>query len=230
MKKKHIVLLIALVILFSCVILLLIKFSDKVELKETLKEAYIASNENEVILYDSEYKEVVKLTRGIKVNVYSKELTNEDKKYKKIEYKNKEYLVDIDNVVLKEKDVVKEDTLYVRTSSTIYKDLETAEILSFVKKGEKVEIIGFDKLNEDGTVNKYKIKYNNNEGYIYSKYLVTTEEESKKVYSENGIQEYMSKMGSALGGGNALNLDYYPYEKPKFEDNVMPDEVRSLYI
>ena len=40
----------------------------------------------------------------------------------------------------------------------------------------------------------------------------------------------MAKMGDYLGGGSALNLDYYPYEKPKFEDNIMPDEVRALYI
>ena len=40
----------------------------------------------------------------------------------------------------------------------------------------------------------------------------------------------MKKMGDSLGGGNANNLDYYPYEKPKFKNNVMPDEVRALYI
>ena len=44
------------------------------------------------------------------------------------------------------------------------------------------------------------------------------------------INEYLSKMGDYLGGGSALNLDYYPYEKPKFKDNVMPSNVRALYI
>ena len=37
-------------------------------------------------------------------------------------------------------------------------------------------------------------------------------------------------MGSSLGGGNATNLDYYPYEKGNFEDNKMPVETRTLYI
>ena len=44
------------------------------------------------------------------------------------------------------------------------------------------------------------------------------------------IQAFMSNMGNWLGGGTATELDYYPYEKPKFKDNVMPDEVRAIYI
>lgn len=230
MNKKHILRILMLVFLLIVTILVIIKFSGKINLKETPNTGYIASDNNEVILYDEEYNESIKLTRGSKVYVYSKEITNENNTYKKVKYKNKEYLVNINNLVKDSNDVVKENTLYIRTSTTIYKNLDSAQILSFVKKGESVEIIGFDKLNKDGSVNKYKIKYNGYEGYVYSKYLVTALEESKKVYDENGLQEYMSKMGSSLGGGNAVNLDYYPYEKPKFKDNVMPSEVRALYI
>lgn len=230
MKKKHIFGLIILLFLAVITILLAIKFAPTKTLEETPITHYVASDSYEVTLYDTEYNESLKLTRGNKVYVYSKETVNDDTTYKRVKYDKKEYLINVKNLVKKENDVVKENELFVRTNTTIYKNLDTAEILSFVKKGEKVEIVGFDKLNEDGSVNKYKIKYNNYEGYVYSKYLVKTLEESKKVYSENGIQEYMSSMGSALGGGNALNLDYYPYEKPNFEDNIMPDEVRALYI
>lgn len=228
--KKHILRISILIFLLAITILLIFKFSGKVNLSETPVTNYIASDINEVVLYDKEYNESMKLTRGNKVYVYSKKITNEDNTYKKIKYKDKEYLINVNNLVKEEKSVVKEEKLYVRTNSTIYKSLDSAEILSYVKKGETVEIIGFDKLNEDGSVNKYKIKYNGYEGYIYSKYLVKTEEDSKKLYEENNIQEYMKKMGNTLGGGSAVNLDYYPYEKPKFEDNVMPDEVRALYI
>ena len=228
--KKHILRISILIFLLVITILIIIKFSGKVNLKETPNTGYIASDNSEVILYDEEYNESLKLTRGNKVYVYEKEISNENNTYKKIKYDDKEYLVNINNLVKKEESVVKEEKLYVRTNTTIYKNLESAEILSYVKKGEVVEIIGFDKLNEDGSVNKYKIKYNGNEGYVFSKYLVSTEAESKKLYNENNLQEYMKKMGNTLGGGSAVNLDYYPYEKPKFEDNVMPDEVRALYI
>ena len=230
MRKKHGLSFFILIFLLIVSVLLLSKFNTKIELNETPKLGFVASTHKQITLYDLEYTESLKLTRGTKIYVYSSDIVNEDITYKKIKYNNTEYLVNVNNIVNKSEEVVREQELYVRTSSTIYKTLDTAEILSFVKKGEKVEIIGFDKLNDDGSVNKYKIRYKNYEGYIYSKYLVETEEESKKVYSENGIQEYMSKMGSSLGGGNALNLDYYPYEKPKFEDNVMPEEARTLYL
>ena len=230
MKKKHIILLISLFVLLGALGCGIFMFMDKKTVPEVPVKSFVASDSYEAILYDTEYNESLKLTRGSEVYVYSSEIKTEDVTYKKVKYNNKEYLMNINNIVKQSEDVVKENELFVRTSSTIYKSTDTAEILSHVKKGEKVEVVGFDKLNEDGSVNKYKIKYNGYEGYVYSKYLVETEEESKQVYNENGIQEYMQGMGSSLGGGNALNLDYYPYEKPKFEDNVMPEEVRSLYL
>jgi len=223
-----------LMFLFVILIILCLVFVFKLVFKEEKieipTEGYVASDFNEVTLYDIEYNESIKLRRGDLIYFYSEDIINENNTYKKISYNDQNYLINVNNLVLDINDVVTIDNLYVRTSTTIYKTSNTAEILSFVKKGEKVEIIGYDKLDSSGNVEKYKVRYNGYEGYLYSKYLVATEEESKKVYSENGIQEYMAKMGSAYGGGNALNLDYYPYEKPKFENNIMPNEARTLYI
>ena len=154
---KHILGLIIFLIVIGVGVVLGYKYLPTKTVPEKPKTEYIASDLTEVILYDTEYNESLKLVRGSKVYVYSKEIVNEDSTYKKVTYDNKEYLVNINNLVKKEKDVVKENELYVRTSTTIYKDMDTAEILSFVKKGEKVEVVGFDKINEDGTVNKYKI-------------------------------------------------------------------------
>ena len=66
---------------------------------------------------------------------------------------------------------------------------------------------------EDGSVIKYKEKYGEDSGYIYSNYLVKTEEESLKPYDEN-IQNIIWDF---LGSGNATELDYYPYEKPSLK-------------
>ena len=208
---------------------MLMSFFKKDETKESIQTNYISSETSEVILYDLEYNESIKISRGEKVNVYNFKEKKEDDIYIKIKYNDEFYLINQNNLVSNEQDIVKEKELFVRTNLTVYKDSSSSKILSYIKKGERVEIIGFDKL-EVGIVNKYKIKYNDIEGYVYGKYLVTTEEESKKVYDEKGIQEYMSKMGNTLGGGTATNLDYYPYEKANFENNKMPDEVRSLYI
>lgn len=209
-------------------VVLCFMYKDKFK-EEIVVTNFIASNEFTVPVYDNDYNEVAKLTRGTKVSKYEKVYVKEDKQYEKIEYNGNFYIVNVENLVDNIEDVVKETELYVRTSATVYKDGDSSKILSFVKKGSKVDIIGYSGLLEDGSVTRYKIKSGENNGYIYSKYLVKTEEESIKPYSED-IQNFMANMGDWLGGGTATELDYYPYEKPKFKDNVMPDEVRAIYI
>ncbi len=219
------VLLVALLILF-----LVKKVSKNLTSKNSTSVVYICSDKTKVKLYDMDKNEAEEIVRGTEVINYKYEEQVDDKTYTKIKYNGTIYLIDSDNISTEKQDIVKEKEMYVRTNTTTYKDDSSAKIVGLVKKGEKVEIIGYDKLNEDGTVNKYKIKYNDEEAYVYAKYLVYTEAESLEKYDENGLQEYLSKMGDTLGGGTATNLDYYPYEKPKFEDNVMPDEVRAFYI
>ena len=102
MKKKHILGLATLLVLLTVTILLVVKFGFNETLKETPKKAFIASSGEEVILYDSEYKESLKLTRGSNVYVYSSEIKNEEEVYKKIKYNDNEYLVKLNNVVLRE--------------------------------------------------------------------------------------------------------------------------------
>ena len=231
MKKKSngfINFLIALTII-SLIVLVVLSIYNKETVEEKTEEKYTSGETSQIILYDLEYKEDIKINRGEKVNTYCFKEKKENNIYVKIKYKDKFYLVDENNLTSKKEEIIKEKELFIRTNLTVYKDDKSSKILSYIKKGEKVEIIGYDKL-ENGVVNKYKIKYNDIEGYVYGKYLVNTLEESKKVYEENGIQEYMSKMGNSLGGGTATNLDYYSYEKVNFENNKMPDEVRSLYI
>ena len=54
---------------------------------------------------------------------------------------------------------------------------------------------------------------------------------------ENGEAQYDAELyqlhasrGDSWGGGDAAGLDYYPVEKGAIEGNVMPDEVRALYL
>lgn len=236
-KKKNkikivpVIMFLMFLILFIFLIVNVTKNNNKSENEENKENiVYISSDENTTKLFDTEYNEVNNIKRGTEVINYKYKEKVGDIIYTKIKYDGKIYLINNDNITKEKQDIVKEKEMYVRTNTTTYKDEKNAKILGLVKKGEKVDIIGYDKLNSDGSVNKYKIKHNNEDAYVYSKYLVKTEEESMKVYDENNIQEYLSKMGNTLGGGTATNLDYYPYEKPKFEDNVMPDEVRAFYI
>lgn len=229
MKRSKICLFIVFVLILSLLTILIVFKKDNNKNGKTIYE-FVASNQNIVSLYDLNYKNSLNIYRGTKVQVLSKKIKDGDKIYSKIKYNNKEYLIEDDNLSPVLANTVKEKEMYVRTNTMIYSDATTSKILSLIKKGDKVDIIGFDKLDNLGNVNKYNVKINDETGYVYGKYLVLTKEDSDKVYTENGIQEYMSKMGDYLGGGSASNLDFFPYEKPKFENNKMPDEVRALYI
>ena len=102
MKKRHIFGLVTLLFLLVIVILLLIKFLPTKEIEETPTISYIASNTYDAVLYDSEYNEALKLIRGSKIYVYSKDIVNDENTYKKVKYNNNEYLISVNNIVDKD--------------------------------------------------------------------------------------------------------------------------------
>ena len=83
---------------------------------------------------------------------------------------------------------------------------------------------------EDGTVNVYQVKNGDITGYVYGKYMVFNEEDAKANYNAEVYDPIHSAIKNSYGGGEAINLDFYPVDKPKFEDNVMPEAVYSLYL
>ncbi len=196
----------------------------------TSDKMFVASNTLTVPLYDLNYNEVEQLKRGTEVIVNGDKIVNNNQEYYKVSYNKNEYYILVEDLVKEEKDVVKEKEMYVRSSLTLYEDVDSISIKGLIKKGEKIQILGYNNLNEDGSVDVYKVKYNDQEGYVYGKYLVNNEEDSLKNYDEEESYQIHKKRGDSWGGGDAGSLDYYPYEKPKFENNVMPSEVRSLYM
>ena len=195
------------------------------------KIGYVASAFATTNLYDSEFNESNKIVRGEEIKVSNKEYKDANEKiYYKVTSLKENYYIPKENFSLEKENCVLEKELFVRTYVTVYKDLNSAEIVSTVDKGKKVDIIGYDKLLEDGTINKYKIKYQDIEGYVYAKYLVATESEALLNYDEEGTYLLHTKNTDPYGVGTAKNLDFYPREKEKFEGNVMPSEVRAFYL
>lgn len=188
---------------------------------------YIRSGNLKVKLLNEEKEEVLDLPRGTKVDYYVN-LDNDN--ISKIKYDNKEYYINKDNLVDDIKKVISETEVYVRTSYNINKDLDSVDLLSLVTKGEKLEITGFDKINSDGSVNMYKIKYNDEEGYFYAKYTTLLESDALSNYDYNGAYEVHTKQKNVYGGGDGASLDYFPVSKPTFSDNKMPNPVYSLYL
>lgn len=198
---------------------------------------YLAGDTNKVTTYimdeDNNLKENSELVRGKKVIYSGKKVDMNDNEYLLIEFDNKEYYVNAKQLVKNVKDVVLEKERYVRTSVTVYENETDSKIASFIKKGNKLDITGYDKLLDDGNVNMYKIKYNDTEGYVYSKYLVNDKESADSVYNENGVYDIHKDRkfkGRELYGGKASTLDYYPYERVEFEDNKLLKKAKTMYL
>lgn len=198
---------------------------------------YLAGDNNKVTTYimdeDNSLKENSELVRGKKVIYSGKKVNMNDNEYLLIKFDNKEYYVNAKQLVKNVKDVVLEKERYVRTSVTVYENETDSKIASFIKKGNKLDITGYDKLLDDGNVNMYKIKYNDTEGYVYSKYLVNDKESADSVYNENGVYDIHKDRkfkGRELYGGKASTLDYYPYERVEFEDNKLLKKAKTMYL
>jgi len=207
-------------------------FKDKNIFWPNTTSAYLSSENEMIKVYDLEYNEL-ELPRGAGVSLYEEDVTKEDGSiYKKFKYRGKEYLVSPDNIVDNYEESIKEKEIYVRTNVTTYKEPTKVDIAGFVKKGTKLEITGFDTIDENGKVNMYRVKYGENDVYVYSKYLVKTQEEANAVYNENGTYDIHKDRAYSfeLYGGYARNLDYYPYEKPNFENNQLLSESKTYYL
>lgn len=228
-----------LLLVIVCIVLLLVFFLFK-GVKDVVidkKSMYLASDKSVVILYnyddDNNFKEASTGIRGKKVTSYSKVIEEDNVKYTEIDYDNTSYYVISSNLVSDIKDVVLEKIKYVRTSSTVYENDKDTKISSFIKKGNEVSIVGYDSVNDDGSVNMYKISKDDITGYVYGKYLVDTLEEATANYNENGVYDTHKDRkyaGRELYGGKASTLDYYPYEKVEFDGNPLMKNAKAMYL
>ena len=234
-KKILIVLVIlVLIILIALVISKKLKVANKTII---FNDYYLASDNREITLYtyDKENNAMIdtkKVYRGIKISSNNKTKNIDEIRYKEIKIDDNTYYVKDETLVSSKEEIVKESIQFVRTSATIYQNENESKIASFVKKGNKLDIIGYDKLDNKGNVNMYKIKYNDIEGWIYSKYLVNDETKALENYNENGVYDTHKdrKYSSELYGGKASTLDYYPYEKIEFENNPLLKNAKSMYL
>ena len=187
---------------------------------------YLSSIDSTVELYSDDFTVVENIARGTLVNTYN-EVEHDETTYKKIKYNKHDYYVKKESLTKSIDNVVKEEKVYVRTPVTVYENSDDIKIIGFASKNSALEVIGYNKLLTDGTVDMYKVKYNNIEGYVYSKYVQTSD-----IIDDALSLKYHKdrKFNYELYGGKAVNLDYYPHEKANFKDNVMPGVVNAFYL
>ena len=229
---RIIVTLLILVVIIVGIIVLIkhpLSFSIKVV------DNYLASEVDKVPLYSYDKENDTlssekELPRGTKIKLYNKEMTKDNTTYKLIKFEEQEYYVDKSNLTGDKDKVAMEKEVFVRTPCSVLLDTETAKIVGQTSKGEKLEVLSYDKVDSSGIVETYKIKAGDIEGYVYGKYITFTEEEANKNYEAEKYDAIHSQIKNTYNGGDPMKLDYYPREKGNFEDNKMPDAVYSLYL
>ena len=228
-KKIKIIIFILLVIILSTPIVL--KEKNKNELQET---KYLASKTKEVTAYikdkEGTLKEKEKLIRGTEIKTRGSKEIIEETTYQKVYINKNTYYIKEENLVTDKNKIVQEEKIYDRTPTYILENLETAKISGLAKKEDELQVLGYNKIQEDGEVDYYYIQINDIKGYVKSNYTTMTKEEAAKNYEAETYDQIHSKVADTFNGGKAINLDFYPEEKPKFQNNVMPDSVYALYL
>jgi len=214
---------------------------DRASLKKSV-DKYLASDINLVDLYTytkateesgAKVEKSDTIVRGTKVSTKGDTINLDNVEYTLVTSEDKEYYVLSTALVDKEEEIVLEDTKFVRTSVTVYKNETDSKIQSFIKKGNQIEVLGYDKVLEDGNVNMYKIKKDDITGWVYAKYLVNDMASAEANYNENGVYDTHKDRkfsGRELYGGSAATLDYYPYEKVEFENNPLLKNATTMYL
>ena len=236
-RKLNIKRLLLLIIILISLLFAIFKLITYTSNKTVFKNYYVASDTQSVSIYTYDkdkksIKEAETIYRGLGLKSSDKEVNIDDIVYKEVFFNDIAYYINKNNLVQTKKEAVKETTKYIRTSVTVYKNETESKIESFIKKGNKLEILDYDYLDDEGNVNMYKIKYNDTEGWVHSKYLVDNESDAKANYNENGVYDTHKnrKYSRELYGGKASTLDYYPYEKIEFEDNPLLKNAKSMYL
>ena len=184
--KKWLIVFGVVVVLAACTVGVIIIIKKASALHSS--EKYIASDEAGAVvyIYDEYEKRLFRtsdvIQRGSIVTVTGEEYSENGRTYAVIEYGGETYYAEKSALVDSLDDIVQETEKWIRTSVTVYSNSEDSQIESFIKKGSCVEIIGYDYLNDDGSVNMYQIQSDDITGWVYAKYLVGTQEEAEAIY------------------------------------------------
>ena len=221
-NKALISMLIILILLVAGGLAYLLFFTDD---KASAEIRYLAAETPEVSVLDKDQNELV-LLRGTQVLLSKKTKKIDDVEYAKIYINDEEYYILPDGLVEEREDSVLESTLYVYRTCTVYKDDSSSSIAGLAYKGDEIEITSHSPLKVDGTVDRY----GSDGGYILSKYLTDDYNKAKDPDDSSYATYLRQDTEDSYGAGSVATMDYYANEKPSFEDNVMPEICKALYI
>lgn len=188
---------------------------------------YAAAPEASVPVYDGEGAVLGSLTRGTEVHYVLADMDS-DGAYVRVVNGETYVLLEKQHLALRYEDAVQVDTVYALRGMSLLDETGAVPGCA-VEKGMALTVTGFDGLDADGAVLRWRVSCDRGEGYIAADNVRMTEEEALAQYDETLYQLHASR-GDSWGGGDAAGLDYYPVEKGPIPGNDMPDEVRALYL
>ena len=212
------------------------------------EKAFIASDRPTVRTYEmdmhGDLQEAKAIPRGTEVTLRdTAPIKTAEGSFRRID--SDAQFVNQENLVRTRGETVREKELFVRTPVTLYQNSTGPEIAGFAPKGTKLAVAGFSGLDAKGEVKMYKVRPVSEgdeqaadkaadvpEGYVYSKYLVRSQEEADKNYNKNGEYDKAkkAKYGMNLHGGKATELDYYPFARPEIKGNTFCSQARGMYL
>ena len=83
-------------------------------------------------------------------------------------------------------DVVREESIFVRTPQNLRLDPESVELGGLLEKGTELKIVGYDYMT-DGIVHLYQVTAGEETGYISGEYTASTQEAAMEVYDRFGV-------------------------------------------
>ncbi|MCF0229217.1 MAG: hypothetical protein HUJ76_05930 [Parasporobacterium sp.] len=238
--KRSYIIIPAVMVVILAALLILVFLPSREEKTETVKflgstaagiQYYVMNDEEQRLIQASS-----PLPRGTRVTDMDESYSENGVEYELVRYNDSivyipgEYLVDTMSEVIRETEV------WVRTSSTVYEDKSGIGIASWAKKGSCLKVVGFDKLMEDGSINKYQVSYTDSTGeditgWVYGKYLADNEADALAVNTSTyDIHKSRTYGDTDLHGGSAESLDWYPVEKPEFDNNPLLRSGSFMYV
>ena len=194
-------------------------------------EAYCASQDSMVPLWDIPRKGPVRLTDSIPRGSRLLVVPGEGKKRDGVRYvparagRSRVFIAE-GNLADSLRASVLEKELYVQTAASVIDDTLSSHILTLARKGKKYQVLGFDRILPDGKVNRYLVSDGGRPGWIYGKYMVLTAEEAAMRYDE--FDEAHKAVKNSFKGGEASGCEFRPYAKPDFRK--MPSPCNAFYL
>lgn len=197
---------------------------------------HLASDRPEITVFTLDEEENLipcdTLFRGDSIKVFVDEAIKIDKqKYSCIGTGKKHLYISDRNLADDCTAVVLEKEVFTRTPASVISDTTCGKIGTLAKKGSRLTVTGYDVLDANGNVRRYKvIAEDGTEGYIFRKYTVFDKESSLLNYNAAELDPIHSKVRNPYKSGKAVGCDFYPVEKPVFKDNHMPRHCYSIYL